>query len=80
MLPDAVKEEFAHHVKIHEDMLMQKQLMDMLQMMPPGGEAAPGDPAAGGDTAPPADSGAGPGGMLAGNGQVPDMTGGGPNG
>lgn len=88
MLDPAVKDQFAQHVKSHEDMLIQKQMMDFLQMsdgsaptdpnggslpgIPPG--AGPGDPGVSGD------SPMGPGATMAGNGQVPDMTSGGPNG
>jgi hypothetical protein len=74
MLDPAVKEQFARHVQMHEQFFMQKQQMEMMNsaMMDPMADPM-GDPM--GD---PADEG-GSDAMMSDNGQVPDMTGGGPN-
>ena len=71
MLAPEVKDQFARHVQEHEQMFMQKQMTEMMNSgMMGGGMGDPNaDPATGGN----------PDAMMSGNGQVPDMTGGGPN-
>lgn len=80
ILDPAVQNQFELHVKQHEAMMMQKQMMNFLNQIPEegadpsqqqgdmsvpvGGGAAPGDGAG---------SEQGPGAMMAGNGAVPDM-------
>ena len=79
MLAPEVKDQFARHVQEHEQMFMQKQMTEMMNSGMMGGM---GDPNAAPGAAPGADPAAGGGSdaMMSGNGQVPDMTGGGPNG
>lgn len=81
-LPPEVKEQFAQHVALHEQMMMQKQLMSWLQTVPEDGS----DGESGGDMSVPVDDpmaalmgsaggeegGPGPGSTLAGNGAAPD--------
>ena len=66
VLSDEIKAQFDMHVKMHEEMLQQKQLMGFLDQIPVEGEI-PSE----GDM--PTDQ-AGPGATMSGNGQVPDMT------
>lgn len=66
VLSDEIKAQFDMHVKMHEEMLQQKQLMGFLDQIPVEGEI-PSE----GDI--PTDQ-AGPGATMSGNGQVPDMT------
>jgi hypothetical protein len=66
ILSDEIKAQFDAHVKMHEDMLQQKQLMGFLDQIPMEGQMPP--------EGAPTDGGAGPGATMSGNGQVPDMT------
>lgn len=79
MLPDPVKEQFARHVQTHEDMLFQRSMVDVIKQASLGAPMGE-DPSMGGDPMtppgqePPPEDAGGP--TMAGNGQVPDMTGG----
>ena len=70
-LAPEVKAEFELHVKLHEQMQMQAQMMQFLQAIPEAGEEeAPDMSVAPGGEAPAPEA---PGDMLAANGAAPDM-------
>lgn len=66
-LPDPVKEQFARHVQIHEQMLMQKQMMSFLDMIPSDGSDGSID-----DGNMDVQTPGSPEDMMAANGAVPD--------
>jgi hypothetical protein len=74
ILPDEVKDQFAQHVAMHEQIVQQKQLQQFLEMIPGDGSEAGGAPM-GGDNmeVPIGGPEMGPGAMMAPNGAVPDM-------
>jgi hypothetical protein len=74
ILPDEVKDQFAQHVAMHEQIIQQKQLQQFLEMIPGDGSEAGGAPM-GGDNmeVPIGGPEMGPGAMMAPNGAVPDM-------
>jgi hypothetical protein len=74
ILPDELKQQFADHVAMHEQIVQQKQLQQFLQTIP-GDGTEEGGPPLGGDNmeVPIGGPEMGPGAMMAPNGAVPDM-------
>jgi hypothetical protein len=70
VLPEPIKEQFDVHVKKHEELLQQKQLMNFMEQIPTEGQEVPFEGESMGEDM-------GPGATMSGNGQVPDMN---PNG
>jgi hypothetical protein len=61
ILSDEVKQQFAEHVSMHEQILQQRAMQQAMMGMPPQGMEAGAPPQQG------------PGAMMAANGAVPDM-------
>jgi len=74
ILPDELKQQFADHVAMHEQIVQQKQLQQFLQTIP-GDGTEEGGPPLGGDNmeVPIGGPQMGAGAMMAPNGAVPDM-------
>jgi len=74
ILPDELKQQFADHVAMHEQIVQQKQLQQFLQTIP-GDGTEEGGPPLGGDNmeVPIGGPEMGAGAMMAPNGAVPDM-------
>jgi len=73
ILPDEIKEQFAKHVAMHEQIVQQKQLKQFLEMIPGDGSPEGGAPLAGDQMTVDIGPEMGPGATMAPNGAVPDM-------